>query len=128
MMLNSLEIEKGLQSFKEKDSDGTIGMAIQEIMGLGVFTRDAYAIRVCKPIDSVYSIDDVWKVVHHIQYLVSEGKIIVIEKDENYGIIKGGELMRIRGHHFESIALPPIPSSNQDETWLTLSSKYIINK
>ena len=126
-MMNSLEIEKELLSFKKKNSDGTIGMAIQEMMNLGTFTRDSYAIRVCKPIDSDYSIDDVWKVVHHILYLISEGKISITEKDENYGIIKGGELMRIRGHHFESIALPIILGSSDDKTWSILSSKYVIN-
>ena len=128
-MLNALQIEKGLQEIQKENPEATIGIAIQKMMDLGTFTKDFYAIRVCRPVDSKHSVDDVWKVILHIQYLINEGVLMLTEKDDGYGVIEGGELMRIRGHHYESIALPPIPShDDKNATWLLISSKFEINK
>lgn len=119
----------GLQETKRKCPKATIGKAIQELMGLGRFSYEEIwnTIRISKPVDSQFSIDDIWKVIMMIQSIIDNGKIVINKTNDNYREESEVELMRIRGHHFQSIALPPISChTSNKQTWELLSSEYEI--
>lgn len=123
------EIKNGLQMTQKNCPKATVGMAIQELMGLGRFTyrKNDYAIKVGRPVDCKFSIYDICNVIMQIQSLLDDEKIVLTKAIDNYGLESNVEPMRVRGHHLESIELPPIPCHlSNNQTWELLSSEYEI--
>lgn len=119
------DILYGLLKVKEQNSNATIGVALEQLMGLDGFHFDNLGgniVTVNISENCKFNKDDVAGVIGLVSSMVREGKLLLEEIDEDFGTYTEHELLRLSTPGSLEHVL-----GADNETWTLLSSKYSIN-